>query len=106
MSASKTRRVVPLSEVVTGIVRNFQKEGRLSVEEIAAHWKRLAGGEAAGHSWPRRLGRGRLLVEVENSGWMHALSIRRQWLLEGLVELLGAARVRQLSFRIGERQDG
>ncbi len=47
----------------------------------------------------------RLVVEVENSGWMYTLGMERTQLLEGLLELMGAGKVRELSFRIGERRD-
>ena len=63
------------------------------------------GEEAARHSWPHRLMGGRLLVEVENSGWMYTLNLKKPQLLEGLMELLGAARVKGLGFRIGEKKD-
>ncbi len=68
-------------------------------------WERLVGKEAAKHSWPRQLTRGRLLVEVENSGWMYNLSLKKNQLLQGLVELLGASRMKELSFRMGESKD-
>lgn len=83
----------------------MQGGGHPSQEEIVGLWRRLVGEEAARHSWPRRLTQQRLIVEVENSGWMYTLGSRKAQLLEGLVELLGAGRVRQLSFRIGERKD-
>ena len=63
------------------------------------------GKEASLHSWPRRLRESRLLVGVENSGWMYLLRLKKEALLQGLVELLGASRVRELRFRMGERKD-
>jgi len=67
-------------------------------------WQRLVGEEGAQHSWPNRLMGRKLVVEVENSGWMYMLGLRKTELLEGLVELLGASRVRALVLRIGEKQ--
>lgn len=72
---------------------------------IQGIWERLVGKEAAQHSWPRTLKGGRLLVEVENSGWMYTLRLKKTPVLEGLIELLGASRVRMLGFRMGERRD-
>lgn len=91
--------------VLSGLLKKLQGDARPSREEVNEVWERLAGQETAGHSWPVRLTQGRMVVEVENSGWMHALGLRRQSLTEGLVELMGAGRVRQLSFRIGEKRD-
>ena len=91
--------------MLAGVLRNVRKGGKLSLEEMAEVWKRVAGAEAAGHSWPRRMSGGRLVVEVENSGWMYALGLKRAQLTEGLIELLGAGRAKTLSLRIGERKD-
>lgn len=94
----------PLSSVVEAVLQNLQSQKK-PMEEVQKLWVRLAGRDAAEHSWPRRLAQGRLIVEVENSGWMHELGTRRQELLEDLIEWMGAGRVRELQFRMGERQD-
>ena len=106
MSKPRSAAAAPISTVLSGLLRKLQTDARPSLEEIAQVWKRLAGEEAAQHSWPRRLVQQRLVVEVENSGWMYALGMKKAHLLEGLVELLGTGRVRELSFRMGERRDG
>lgn len=105
MSRPHSSNVTPIESVLAGLVEKLQGGGRPSQEEIASVWRRLVGEEAAQHSWPRRLAQQRLIVEVENSGWMYALGTKKAQLLEGLVELMGAGRVRQLSFRIGEGKD-
>ena len=91
--------------VLSGLLKKLQRDARPSREDVNEVWARLAGEEAARHSWPVRLTQGRMVVGVENSGWMHALSLRKPFLVEGLIELMGAGRVRQLSFRIGEKKD-
>jgi predicted nucleic acid-binding Zn ribbon protein len=90
-----------LSQIVEKVLSDLKDTKRLSKEEIVQVWNRLVGKEAAQHSWPVGLRSRRLVVEVENSGWMHALGLRRKEILEGLVELLGMRRVKELSFRIG-----
>ena len=79
--------------------------GNPSIEEMGEIWKRLVGEEGARHSWPKRLAGRRLVVEVENSGWMYALGMKKAQLQEGLIELLGAGRVKELVLRIGEKRD-
>lgn len=105
MSRPKTRAPAEISSILSGVLRKVQKGGKLSLEEMAEVWRRVVGTEAAQHSWPRRMVGGRLVVEVENSGWMYALGLKRAQLVEGLMELLGAGRVKTLSLRIGERKD-
>lgn len=72
---------------------------------MAGLWGILVGAQAARHSWPVRLAEGGLVVEVENSGWLYELSLRKGELLEGLMELMSARRVRRLSLRLGERKE-
>lgn len=101
----KKPTTAPVTEVLSGLLRKLSLEGRPSLEEVTEVWRRLVGQEAASASWPRRLNRQRLVVEVENSGWMHQLRMKKLQLQEGLIELMGAGRVKELSFRIGEKRD-
>ena len=105
MKNKKSTPSTPITEALSGLLQKLKTEGRPSLEEVTEVWKRLAGEEAARYSWPRRLNRRCLVVEVENSGWMHELRMKKAPLREGLVELMGAGRVKELSFRIGERRD-
>lgn len=105
MTRSKSRRPTLLSDLLSGVLRTLGAVHRPAIEEMELVWKRLAGEEAAQHSWPSRLMRGRLTIEVENSGWMYVLGMKKKELLEGWMELLGAARVKELSFRMGEKGD-
>ncbi|MBI3317655.1 MAG: DUF721 domain-containing protein [Candidatus Omnitrophica bacterium] len=102
---SRKSQATPLADLLPGVLQSLRPDTRPSLERIEQVWRRIAGEKAASHSWPRSLQRGRLLVEVENSGWMYTLSPRRPQLLQGLIEWLGAGRVRDLSFRIGEPTD-
>ena len=101
---ARNRSVTPLSSIVPGLLEGMQTDSRPSLERMRKIWVRLVGEEAAMHSWPRQLAQGTLLVEVENSGWMYTLSLKKQMLIQGLIELLGAGRIKSLSFRIGDEQ--
>lgn len=104
MSRPKARSTSPLVEILPEVFRNL--EGlRPTQEKIQEIWERLAGKEASRHSWPRWLKGRRLLVEVENSGWMYNLRLKKEPLLRGLIELLGVSRVKELQFRMGGRKD-
>jgi predicted nucleic acid-binding Zn ribbon protein len=102
---AQTHSTAPLADLLSRVLRGLKDERSISREEIQKAWGRLVGRKAARHSWPRSVTRGRLLVEVENSGWMYTLNLKRSQLLEGLIELLGAGRVKDLRFRIGEAKD-
>lgn len=101
---SNPRLPKPLGDLLPKVLQELRAEGRPSLEAIQESWRRLVGEEAAHHSWPRKLTRGRFLVEVDNSGWMYTLSLKKPQLLQGLIELLGARHIKDLSFRIGEKE--
>ena len=105
MSKASKRPVASLGSLLPKVIQGMQKEARPSLEEVQDIWERLAGPEAAQHSWPRRLSGKRLTVAVENSGWMYTLNLKKQALLQGIIERLGADRVEELAFRIGEKKD-
>ena len=94
-----------LAELLPGALQNLGAKARPTREMVQEAWERLVSKEAARHSRPHRLSQGRLTVEVENSAWMYTLSLRKEPLLQGLIELLGASRVRQIRFRMGEIED-
>ena len=105
MSRTRPHAAAPLSLVLTGVLRKMEGGGHPSLEEMGEVWKRLVGEEGARHSWPKLLVGRRLVVEVENSGWMYTLGMKKAQLQEGLIELLGAGRVKGLALRIGEKKD-
>jgi predicted nucleic acid-binding Zn ribbon protein len=102
---SRRRDPARLSELLPHVLGAIQGTSRVSREEIGKFWNILVGSETARHSWPIRLAEGSLVVEVENSGWLYELHLRKVELLEGLMELIGAQRVQRLSLRLGERQE-
>ncbi len=102
---AKGRHVSKLGELLPQVMHGLRGSARPTKEEIQQVWGKVAGPKAAGRSWPRHLEKGRLIVEVENSGWMYTLNLKKTHLLQGLIELLGADRIKTLSFRIGEKKD-
>ncbi|MCM8794418.1 MAG: DUF721 domain-containing protein [Candidatus Omnitrophica bacterium] len=100
------KRVSRLADILPQAMRSMKKgQAHLTKEEIEGVWTKVAGPQAAQHSWPHRMTKKRLIIEVESSGWMYTLNLKRQQLLVGLIELLGADRVTALNFRIGEKKD-
>ena len=101
----KSQPTTPLARVLPRVLKQIHSGGRPTQDLIDNIWMRIVGQEAARNSWPRRLMGGRLVVEVGNSGWLYTLNPKKQELLQGLMELLGAGWLKSLSFRIGERKD-
>jgi predicted nucleic acid-binding Zn ribbon protein len=96
-------RTESLQKIVTPLLQKMRRDAPPSREGVDRIWKQLVGAQAARHSWPSALSKGRLMVAVDSSGWMYTLAQKRQELLNGLVELLGMHQMKSLSFRIGEK---
>ena len=105
MRRTRDRKPTPLGELVPNILGKLTGKHQPTAEEISAVWRRIAGRQAAQHSWPRRLVNRSLTVEVENSGWMYTLGLKKGELLQGLIEVMGGTLAKRLTLRMGERRD-
>jgi predicted nucleic acid-binding Zn ribbon protein len=68
---------------------------------VTACWEEAVGSEIADHCQPSALRGGVLEVTVDSSVWSQHLQIRRDEILEGLREALGADAPEDLRFRVG-----
>src|SRR5919198_843979 len=75
--------------------------GRLLEEEIRRAWPLVAGPDTARRSRPQRLLNGSLEVAVDNSPWLHELTLRAPELTERLSARFPA--VRSVRFVVGVR---
>lgn len=103
---SRSHPTTPLADLLPKAIQDLKADSKPSFEAIRDAWRRLAGDQAARHSWPRKWVRGQLLVEVENSGWMYTLNLKKERLLQGLIEFFGAGQMKGLCFRLGESKSG
>ncbi len=102
---SRTRSASPLKELLPNVLKGLKDSNRPTREAIDEVWRRAAGREAASHSWVVRWTQGRMMVAVENSGWMYLLGLKKGELLKKLLAILGRDKVKELIFRIGEAED-
>ncbi|HBH02787.1 MAG TPA: hypothetical protein DDZ42_12845 [Candidatus Rokubacteria bacterium] len=77
---------------------------RLAAERIRRAWAAIVGPETARRSRPRGLVNGCLTVTVDNSPWLHELTLRREDLLARLAERSDA--VRALRLELGALEPG
>src|SRR6267143_3430685 len=73
---------------------------RLLEHRIRRAWPAVAGGDAARRAQPRSFADGCLTVAVDNSPWLHELTLRSDELTRRLAERFGA--VRSLRFVSGK----
>jgi len=91
-----------LEEVVKGVLKGLGGGGRLTEEEMSRAWRSAAGKRAAGHSRPVSLRKALLVVNVDGSGWLYELTLKKKEILEKLEGSLKGKKIRYIRFRIGE----
>ena len=79
--------------------------GTLSGEELAcAVWPQAVGKKVAGHTRAARMGRTRLIVEVEDVTWQRQLNALSRHIVWNLEQILGKGLVEDLEFRVMPRR--
>jgi predicted nucleic acid-binding Zn ribbon protein len=92
----------PLEDLVKGIIGNFGRKEKLSEEDIRSAWSLVVGEQAAKHSRPRSFAEARLIVHVDDSGWLYELTTRKKYILNSLSAELKGQKLKDITFRMGE----
>jgi predicted nucleic acid-binding Zn ribbon protein len=101
MKRAKTKER-SIEHIVKDVIKNLTGKGRLSEEEIKSAWQIAAGEKAAAHTKPVSVKRSVLTVNVDASGWLYELTIKKKELLEKLDGRIRGRQLKGLKFRIGE----
>ena len=96
---SKARSI---ENIVKDVIKNLSGKGRVSEEEINKAWRGAAGDAAAAHTKPVSVKRSVLTINVDSSGWLYELTIKKRELLKKLEGNIRGKQVKGLKFRIGE----
>lgn len=92
----------PLSDLIKGLISSLGSKERLSEEDIAAAWTDAVGAKSAKHSRPVSLKKSGLVVNVDGSGWLYELTIKKKDILEKLAGSLKGKKIKDIRFRIGD----
>lgn len=91
-----------LGDLVKSAIAGFRGKGRITAEEIASGWENAAGKRASKHSRPASFNRAVLKVNVDDSGWLYELTVKKKEILKRLGEELKSKKIKDIRFRIGE----
>ena len=81
-SAKKERsKQKSIENIVKDVIKDLSGKGRVSAEEIGRAWEDAAGHRAAAHTKPVSIKKSILTVNVDNSGWLYELTIKKGKLL-------------------------
>ena len=79
-----------------------KKKGKCGEEEIRKAWASVVGKKASQHTRPVALKRAQLIVNVDGSGWLYELTIKKKDIVKRLGEKLKTKRIKEIRLRIGE----
>lgn len=95
-------RAQSIEDIVKNVIKDLSGKGRVSEEEINAAWEAAAGKRAAKHTKPVSIKKSVLTVNIDSSGWLYELTVKRRDLLEKLDGKIKGKKLKNLRFRIGE----
>lgn len=92
----------PLAEALKNVIKDLSGKARLGEEEIAEAWNASVGADAARHSRPVSLNKGTIAVNVDSSGWLYELTVKKKDILKQLEAALKGKKIIDIRLRIGE----
>lgn len=101
MTPKKEEKAGSLGSELQNIISKLKK-GHVSEKDMAGAWKAAAGARAFRHTKPVTLKKARLVVNVDGSGWLYELTLKKREILKKLEEKLKPKKIREIKFRIGE----
>jgi predicted nucleic acid-binding Zn ribbon protein len=89
-----------IKDVAKDIIKNLSKERHSKEDRIKEAWEKAAGKKFCAHAQPVSFRKKRLVVNVDSSGWLYELTMRKQKIVSRLRKMLKDD-FRELQFRIG-----
>lgn len=103
MGAKKERtKQKSIENIVKDVIKNLSGTERVSEEEVVGAWVGAVGEKAGKHTKPVSIKKGVMTVNVDGSGWLYEVTIRKKELLEKLEGKIKGKQIKVLRFRIGE----
>ena len=96
------RKAERIEAVVKSLMEKLDKHSNPTSDEIEDIWKEVVGKKAFAHTKPASLMKKRLVINVDGSGWLYELTLRKDEFLAALKKRLGKDKINELQFRIGE----
>ena len=98
----KTKKAPPIGDLIGSVIKKLGAKTRFTEEEIKSAWEEAVGEAAARHTKPVSLRKAILLINVDNSGWLYELAIKKKKILKKLEESNSNKKIKDVRLRIGE----
>lgn len=93
-----------LKDIVSGIIKKLTKKEEKK-QALKEAWEKAAGKEAAEHTKPNPVRKGRLVINVSDSARLYELTLRRKDILDALNSSIGKGKLKEIRFRVGDITD-
>ena len=71
-------------EIINGLLGNYNIELGNTYSSFFQSWSELAGSEIASHSKVRDIENGVLVVEVDHSGWLQIITMKKKGIIKSV----------------------
>lgn len=105
MSRTKKKDRELIAKFLPSIVREKGWEKQLDLHSIFPCWRELVSPDAGDHSFPLKIQKGVLWVEVENSAWLQQLQYEKIDMLERLNRFLSLGRLSDIKMVLPKKKD-
>ncbi len=90
------KEILPRTLGKHGLIKGIQER------RIVHDWKDLVGETIAAHTHPQEISRGKLIVRVDSSAWLHQLKFLKSDILQILQQKVGEEIVKDICFTVGQ----
>ena len=95
------RSLVPLPELVTGLIKAQGLEIRMMEYSLQQQWCAIVGPHIAGHTYPEAIRHRRLYLLAENSVWLQQLLFLKSELMTKIASVIGQEVLSDIVLRVG-----
>ena len=101
------KEATPIEEVARGLIKDLRDKRSSKEERVKEAWRSAVGKKFYRHTQPTSFRKKRLVVNVDSSGWLYELTMRKQGIVAKLKKSLKKD-FKELQLRIGqvEGQEG
>ena len=102
MMRKKGKKPEGIGHIVSQVIKKLDTKTHGAREEIVDAWQKAIEPAAASHAKPVAIKKDILTVEVDSSAWLYMLSVKKNNILVAMKKTLGAVKIEDIKFRIGE----
>jgi hypothetical protein len=93
--------MVPLTDVVTGLIRTQGFQSRMVEYSLQQQWSEIVGPHIGGHTYPETIRHRKLFLLAENSVWLQQLLFLKSELLSKIAGAIGEDVLTDIVLRVG-----